>query len=514
MNATEREVIGPQEGPQTVLLEHRDVFEIFMGGSRWGGKTFGVLLDWCIHQDEYGAKASGLMVRRTFKELEDTIKVAHTVFPKLGAKWSNSTDKHATYVFPNDAELRFRHLDNDADTVHFLGHKYSRLYVEEAGAWPSPDAILKLMATLQVPGVKCGIRVTSNPGGQGTAWLCQRYINPAPKGYTLLPTEYEIPDPVTGKVTKVVKHRLFIPTYTKDNKYSYTPDNVANLYEATSTNPMLKRAWVDGDFTVQLGQFFPEFSIHRHVVTPFEPPHDWLRFFVIDWGSSEPCGLTWWTVVGDGYTLKDGTFLPRGALVCYREHYLCRRDPLGNGSNVGLGKTSEDVATIIFDAENNEPKDADGRPRIAYRVSDTKLFQVDAGPCIAERMLRSHGLSFRSANTKRTTRTGVPAGWDYLRSRLIGVDGRPMIYWFATAIDSIRVIPLMQHDPNKPGDLISEGVEDHAVDCARYATMSRPWVASGGTSSVIPIGSPEQFDTKAVTSTRILALPPPGGWFA
>jgi hypothetical protein len=35
----------------------------------------------------------------------------------------------------------------------------------------------------------------------------------------------------------------------------------------------------------------------------------------------------------------------------------------------------------------------------------------------------------------------------------------------------------MQHDIAKPGELISETTEDHLVDCARYATMSRPWVA-------------------------------------
>jgi hypothetical protein len=73
---------------------------------------------------------------------------------------------------------------------------------------------------------------------------------------------------------------------------------------------------------VQLGQFFPEFSISRHVIGVFDPPEDWMRFFVLDWGSSEPCSLTWWTIVGDGYTLNDGTFLPRGALICYREIYL------------------------------------------------------------------------------------------------------------------------------------------------------------------------------------------------
>jgi hypothetical protein len=55
------------------------------------------------------------------------------------------------------------------------------------------------------------------------------------------------------------------------------------------------------------------------------------------------------------------------------------------------------------------------------------------------------------------------------------MDGEPMIYVFNTCIDSIRTIPLLQHDDHNIEDLDSD-MEDHAADDWRYACMSRPFI--------------------------------------
>ena len=49
-----------------------------------------------------------------------------------------------------------------------------------------------------------------------------------------------------------------------------------------------------------------------------------------------------------------------------------------------------------------------------------------------------------------------------------------MLYFFSTCVDSIRTIPMLQHDKNKAEDLDTEA-EDHAADSVRYACMSRPY---------------------------------------
>ena len=50
-----------------------------------------------------------------------------------------------------------------------------------------------------------------------------------------------------------------------------------------------------------------------------------------------------------------------------------------------------------------------------------------------------------------------------------------MIYAFSNCTDSIRTIPMLQHDENRVEDVNSD-MEDHAADEWRYACMSRPYV--------------------------------------
>jgi hypothetical protein len=117
--------------------------------------------------------------------------------------------------------------------------------------------------------------------------------------------------------------------------------------------------------------------------------------------------------------------------------------------------------------------------RVTYRVLDPAAFASDGGPSIAERLYNGSGkkCSFRRADNKRVAKEGAIAGWDQLRARLVGEDGRPMLYVFDNCIHLIRTLPALQHDPNRPEDVDSDG-EDHACDAARYGCMSRPWLAA------------------------------------
>jgi hypothetical protein len=78
------------------------------------------------------------------------------------------------------------------------------------------------------------------------------------------------------------------------------------------------------------------------------------------------------------------------------------------------------------------------------------------------------GVRFRPADNNRIL------GWSQVRQRLRGMDGAPMMRVFSTCIDTIRTVPLLQHDTIRPEDVDSEG-EDHAADDIRYACLSRPW---------------------------------------
>src|SRR5262249_38890035 len=149
-------------------------------------------------------------------------------------------------------------------------------------------------------------------------------------------------------------------------------------------------------------------------------------------------------------------------MIVYREWYGA------SGPNKGLKLPSEDVARGIVEREGED---------INYSVIDPSCYASDGGPSIAERMARATegAVWFRKADNRRVGIRGAMGGWDQLRARLKGTDGRPMLYVFSTCKDLIRTLPALQHDPNRPEDLDTEG-EDHAADALRYACMSRPYI--------------------------------------
>ncbi|NBW77373.1 MAG: hypothetical protein EBR34_16510, partial [Sphingomonadaceae bacterium] len=365
---------------------------------------------------------------------------ARQLFRPLGARFTSKPDN---CVMPGGARLNFRYLERDQDAESYQGHSYTRVYVEEAGNFPSPAPILKLHATLRSgAGVPVRMRLTGNPGGPGHHWLKARYIDPAPP---MVPVK----DADTGL------ERVYIPSRVSDNVALDQQAYVAQLRQSGS--PELVRAWLEGDWDVIAGAFFPEFNRLRHVVAPIELPAHWLRYRAMDWGSARPfCVL--WVAVSDGELPQ----FPRGSLVVYREWYGSTGQP-----NVGVRMTAEQVGQGIAEWESRSEQ-------ISFGVADPAMFTADGGPSIAERIGRC-GVIFRRADNARVSRSGAMGGWDQVRARLIGDGERPGVFIFATCQHLIRTLPALQHDIDRPEDVDTDA-EDHAPDTLRYACMARPYV--------------------------------------
>jgi hypothetical protein len=281
-----------------------------------------------------------------------------------------------------------------------------------------------------------------------------RYIDPAPQGY--------VPVLERDEQTGLTLSRVFIPAKLKDNAPLMESDPTYVLRLKQSGSEALVRAWLEGDWSVIEGAFFDCWS-PKMVLRPFAVPEDWTRFRSGDWGSARPFSFGWWAIVPDEYETPDGVWLPRGALVRYREWYGAK------GPNEGLKLHAEDVGKGLAERERGE--------KVGYGVLDPAAFAEDGGPSIAERLLRGSGgkVLFTRADNKRVGERGAMGGWDQMRARMVGEEGRPAIYCFATCVDSIRTIPALQHDPDRPEDLDTDG-EDHAGDDWRYGCMSRPYV--------------------------------------
>jgi hypothetical protein len=387
----------------------------------------------------YGVAWPGILFRRTYPELEEIISRSRQIFPQTGAEWF---EQKRQWQWPNGAVLKMRYLERDADATRYQGHQYSWIGWDELTQWPSLFGYRFLRARLRsahpVPTKR--IRSAANPGGVGHLEVKSYFIDPAPGGFE------PIHDAETGM------ERMFIPSRLRDNAILLSSDpGYAGRLRGLGSETLVK-AWLDGDWSVVEGAFFDCWS-HKLILEPFTVPREWARFRSFDWGSASPGSVGWWAVVTDPFKTPCGKVLPRGAIVRYREWYIASKP------NVGLKLRTEDVAAGIREREADDPP--------MQGVADPAIFKEDGGPSIAETMARNKVL-FRPADNQRV------AGWQQMRGRMIGDEGTPMIYVFNTCRDSIRTIPAMPHDRNKPEDIDTDA-EDHAADEWRYACMSRPW---------------------------------------
>jgi hypothetical protein len=442
----------PQAGPQSLAIAAQFVGELMFGGARGGGKSDYLLGDY-LQDIHMGETWRGIIFRKSYPELEELITRAKEIYIPLGATWKVA-DK--IFVFPSGATLKMRHVDTESDCDKYQGHQYTWIGWDELTNWPNLKSYKKLKACLRsahgVPNKR--IRCSANPGGVGHHEVKAYFVDPCRAGFKLIENEDE-----DGYITT----RMFIPSKVYDNRklMDNDPGYIARLRELGS--PELVRAWLEGDWDVITGAYFPEFRTDLHALKPFGIPKHWMRFRSMDWGSATPFSVLWHAVCSDGYDLPDGRHLPAGAIVTYRELYGWNGTP-----NTGLRKNATWVAQQIYRAEKGD--------NISYGVLDPSAFSNSSGPSHAERMALEN-VFFRKADNNRI------GGWDMLRDRLCGLDGdpdkqnsvgTPMWYVFDTCVHIIRTLPALQHDLNDPEDCNTDG-EDHAPDALRYGLMSRPW---------------------------------------
>ena len=445
--------------------------EVLYGGAAGGGKSFLMrvaAIVWCI-------QIPGLQVY-LFRRISDDLAKNHMEGPKgfralmaswLQGGWCRIIESEIS--FWNGSKIYLCHCKDEKDIYKYQGAEIHVLLIDELTHWT--EAMYRFlrnrvrMVGLSIPDQDAGrfprILCGANPGNVGHLWVKQTFITNA------LPLEIRRMPASEGAMV-----RQYIPARLDDNPSMSEDDpGYEGRLEGLGSAALVKAMrW--GDWDVVEGAFFDCWASHKHVIAPFTIPDEWVRFRSGDWGSASPFSFGWWTVVQDDF--DDGKrVLPRGALVRYREWYGA------SGTNKGIKLTADEVGEGLVALEKKgEPKDV----KLAYGVLDPSAFKEDGGPSIAERinaqLLKAKLPAFRPADNARVPRTqgstkgGAMSGWDAMRGRM--VTDPPMIYWFSTCHDSIRTIPVLQHDPARAEDLDTTG-EDHAADDCRYACLSRPW---------------------------------------
>lgn len=446
----------PQEGPQLEAILATWCEELFFGGARGGGKSDFLLGDYAQDINNYAENWKGILFRKSYKELEDLVSRSKQIYPALGGIWKKA---EFTWVFPNGATLKMRHLEREEDAEKYQGHAYTWIGFDELPNWADPDAYFKLRACLRngaVPVPVKRMRSTGNPGGVGHGWVKDRFIKPNSQGYFPIDEVFYVKGATISReffdgAMKQVTTRMFVPSKIQDNKILLENDPFYISRLALTGSEALVKAWLEGDWDAIEGAYFDKFSKAKNVVEPFEIPKGWYRFRAYDYGYSAPFSVGWYAV-SDGREFN-GYYYPSGALIKYREYYGSTDKP-----NEGLRMENSELAKEILEMEEGE--------KISDSVADPAIFAHNGGISIAEQF-RLSGVTFRKADNERL------AGWQQIRYRIVGSDGRPMLYIFKTCPATISQLSILQHDKKKPEDLDTK-MEDHAADETRYGCMSRP----------------------------------------
>lgn len=423
----------PNPGPQTRFLSLPDEnIDVLYGGAAGGSKSTSLLLyalRACIRHP--GLQA--FWFRRSFPELEHSVLrllARYRYGAALNCRWR--ADKYELRC-PNGSALAFAHAKNVQEASAFLSAEVNLLVIDERTTLP-PDVVDLLYTRVRsgAPGVPClGIRSATNPGEIGHSRVLAEYIEPTAHG------ERELIDANQ-------RRRIFIQARATDtpqlgNEYIR---NLAGLPEK------LRKAYLEGDWTVFAGQAFGEWRYDRHVIQPFTIPASWKRYNGIDGGYRAPWCTLW------------GAEDPDGRVWFYREIYKS-----------GVGET-EQAKRILAAEEDGE--------QVAVRFADDSLWSVTGEARPTSAVYADNGVFITPAGKGpgsrvtrvRRTRTYLGEAPACAHHRALGWTACPLMHVFPQCENLIRTLPTLPHARTGDPEDVDTNAEDHAYDAMSYLLIN------------------------------------------
>lgn len=399
------------------------------GGARGGGKSHWLLAQMGADDCQRVAGLKCLLLRKVGKaNLEQFEDLRRRVFGKLKHDFSAF---RGVLSFKNGSRIIAGHFQSEKDIDAYLGLEYDVIGVEEGTTLTSRKyQDISTCCRTSKPNWRPRIYSTTNPGGIGHAWYRTRFVLPM-------------------RESREVDTR-FIPARVGDNAFN-NPEYRKILEGLTGWQ---KRAWLDGDWDIAAGQFFTTFRRDVHVIEDFDDTR------AVEWFAALDYGFAHYTVCllgcrdGDGNTFivdehAERMWLPQRHATAIKTMLV--RHKIGD-RKLELG----DLKRFVAGAD------------VFSRQSD--------GTTIAAQYAK-HGISLRCANTDRVN------GWAEVMQGLgdIEADIRPTLFIQRRCARLIETLPALQHDPNRPEDVLKvdadeEGIGgDDAADTLRYlvATKSR-----------------------------------------
>lgn len=416
--------IGHPNPKQVEFLYSKTKFTAY-GGARGGGKSWIVRRKAVLMALNYpGIKV--LMLRRTYPEVQQNHiqpmleEIAELIKGKA-VKYKQADTP--TMFFYNGSKIYFGYLQTVGDLLRYQGQQYDVIFLDEATQF-TEKMFQDLTATLRgANSFPKRFYLTANPGGVGHAWFKRLFID-----RNFKPTE----DPDEYR---------FIQANVYDNTALMEADpGYVRLLE--NLPPDQRAAWLEGSWEVFEGQYFPEFSVEKHVYKSAETqlPDHWRKYFAMDYGLDMLAG--YWAAMDE-----------KGDCWVYREVFQ---------SNLLMSE----AASLIREKTGGECIEEYAAP------PDMWNRRQDTGRDVAE-AFADYGVYLTKANNDRVT------GWGELKEWLkIREDGTARLHISDTCQHLIESIPMLLHSAKDPNDVAGEPhIFTHAPDALRYLISSRPAAA-------------------------------------
>jgi hypothetical protein len=448
---------APLPGSQQAFLRC-DVPEVLFEGSRGGGKTLTLLMDFGQHVGRgYGADWNGILFRRTYPELKDVIAKSKRLFPSLfrGAIYNEGGHE---WRWPGGETLRFAFMEREADYWKYHGFGFSWIAWEELTTWPTDELYRLMFSCLRSPNpnVPKRVRSTTNPFGRGHSWVKQRFGLPSARGSVVSPVIAEDGVPERASVKSHLEENVVL--------LHADPSYVQRL-RAAASNPMQLQAWLEGSWDIVAGGMFDDLWRRDVHVLPSIPassiPASWRIFRAYDDGQSRPFSVGWYARSSGEPLALGGRKIGevRGDLIRFAEWYGWNGQP-----NEGARMSSREIARGIVEREV-----AMGiRDRCRPGPADTAIWNGspdDPAKSVASQM-EIEGVSWEQADKRPGSRRN---GWKLIRDLLVGAiadaEGRreePGLFVSEACRHFIRTVPVLPRDDRDPDDVDTEA-EDHCL---------------------------------------------------
>lgn len=414
--------------------------EIGIGGSRGPGKSHLIFsqlaLDDCQRRD--GLKC--LYLRKIGKGAREQLDdLRRRILAGVPHRFNRA---EGVIYFPNGSRIVIGHFKDEKDVDNYLGLEYDVIAIEET----TTLTLLKYRALRDSNRTSRSdwrprIYNSTNPGGVGHAWYKNKFITPFRRGLETT--------------------TRFFPGTVDDNPL-IDADYTRRLEENTGWR---LRAYRYGDWEIAAGQFFSTWRHEVHVIEPFKViPSDWPVWLSLDYGFVHPTSIHLHVKGGDGmiYTI-DEHWLQRAQV---RDHAGAMRDMLARWQ-------------------------IDPRRLVSIPAGSDCFVQKDPGTPTIARQYETEGFTLTPAMTDR-----VNGAANMLR--LLGDPERglaPRWKVFTTCPRLIECLPAMEHDPNRPEDVLKVDIDDDGqggddpYDDVRYGLNEIERTGQGLETGGSPFGS-------------------------